>query len=210
MLKKALHRYLFIILDQLKIISMRTTGIILAGGKSSRMGRNKALLELSGLKIIERIYKSIVHSCDDVIIISNSPDDYLFMELKIFKDIFPGLGPLAGIHSGLHNSKTENNLIISCDLPLISAEVITNIVKYESDKPVVIYQKKNRLQYLCGIYRKACLAFLETSLKSNNLRVKDFINKIDLEVLDAEEFPDEVFFNLNTIEDYETLVSRTK
>lgn len=189
---------------------MRTTGIILAGGKSSRMGRNKALLELSGLKIIERIYKSIKHSCNEVIIISNSPEVYLFMELKLYKDIFPGFGPLAGIHSGLSNSKTDNNFIISCDLPLISSEVVENIIKYESDKPVVIYQKKNRLQYLCGIYRKACLPFLETSLKANNLRVKDFINKIDLEVLDAEGFPDEVFFNLNTIEDYETLVSRTK
>jgi len=188
---------------------MRTTGIILAGGKSSRMGRNKALLELSGLKIIERIYKSIEHSCDDVIIISNSPDDYRFMGLKIFKDIFPGLGPLAGIHSGLHNSKTENNLIISCDLPLISSEVVENIVKYESDKPVVIYQKKNCLQYLCGIYKKVCLPFLETSLVSNNLRVKDFINKINVELLDAEEFPDEVFLNLNTIEDYKILVNRT-
>lgn len=189
---------------------MRTTGIILAGGKSSRMGTNKALLELSGLKIIERIYKSIKHSCNKVIIISNSPEDYRFMGLELFNDIFPGLGPLAGIHSGLNNSKTENNFVISCDLPLISKEAVEKIIEHESDKPVVIYQKKNRLQYLCGIYKKVCLPILDTSLKSDNLRVKDFIDKIDAELLDAEVFPEEVFFNLNTIEDYENLVKRTK
>ncbi|HAB53627.1 MAG: hypothetical protein A2315_08270 [Ignavibacteria bacterium RIFOXYB2_FULL_35_12] len=79
---------------------MTITGIILAGGKSSRIGQNKALLDLSGKKIIEIIYERISQSCNEIMIISNTPEDYQFMGLKIYKDIFPGLGPLAGIHSG--------------------------------------------------------------------------------------------------------------
>lgn len=187
---------------------MITTGIILAGGKSSRIGQNKALLELSGKKIIEIIYEKISLLFNDVIIISNSPEDYQFMGLNIYGDIFPGFGPLAGIHSGLINSKTERNFIISCDLPLISNQAVEYIKNYNSDKSVVIYKKSGRLQFLFGIYNKKCLPVLDDLLKSKILKVRDFISKIDVEILDAEIFPDEIFFNLNRIEDYNYLLKR--
>ncbi|PJA95693.1 MAG: molybdenum cofactor guanylyltransferase [Ignavibacteriales bacterium CG_4_9_14_3_um_filter_34_10] len=187
---------------------MTVTGIILAGGKSSRIGQNKALLELSGKKIIEIIYEKISPLFNDVIIISNILEDYKFMKLKIYKDIYLGLGPLAGIHSGLINSRTEKNFIISCDLPLITREAVDYIKNFNSDKSVVIYKKSGRIQFLCGIYNKKCLPVLDDLLKSNNLKVRDFIAKIDVEILDAEIFPDEIFFNLNTIQDYNYLLKR--
>ena len=184
---------------------MTITEIILAGGKSSRIGQNKALLDLSGKKIIEIIYERISQSCNEIMIISNTPEDYQFMGLKIYKDIFPGLGPLAGIHSGLFNSNTDKNFIISCDLPLISIEAVEFISKYSSNRPAVIYKKGDQLQFLCGNYTKNCLPILEDLLKTNSLRVQNFIKKIDAEILDAERFPQEIFFNLNRAEDYEFL-----
>jgi len=187
---------------------MTVTGIILAGGKSSRIGQNKALLELSGKKIIEIIYEKISPLFNDVIIISNILEYYKFMKLKIYKDIYLGLGPLAGIHSGLINSRTEKNFIISCDLPLITREAVDYIKNFNSDKSVVIYKKSGLIQFLCGIYNKKCLPVLDDLLKSNNLKVRDFIAKIDVEILDAEIFPDEIFFNLNTIQDYNYLLKR--
>ncbi len=187
---------------------MTLTGIILAGGKSSRIGQNKALLDLSGKKIIEIIYEKITSLFNDVIIISNSPEDYQFMGLKIYRDIFPGFGPLAGIHSGLISSKTESNFIISCDLPLISTEAVKYIISYKSDKAAMIYKKNGQLQFLCGIYNKKCLPVLDDLLKCKILNVRDFISKIDVEILNAEIFPDEIFFNLNTIEDYDYLLKK--
>lgn len=187
---------------------MKTTGIILAGGKSSRVGQNKALLELAGKKIIEIIYGKIRNSFCEILVISNTPQDYEFLGLKTYKDIFPGLGPLAGIHSGLLNSSTERNFIISCDLPLISTEAVEYIRDYKSDKAAVIYKMGDYLQFLCGIYTKKCLTSIEDALISKSLKLRDFVIKIDAEKIKADRFSDEIFFNLNTIEDYNYLISR--
>ncbi len=187
---------------------MKTTGIILAGGKSSRVGQNKALLELAGKKIIEIIYGKIRNSFCEILVISNTPQDYEFLGLKTYKDIFPGLGPLAGIHSGLLNSSTERNFIISCDLPLISTEAVEYIRDYKSDKAAVIYKIGDYLQFLCGIYTKKCLTSIEDALISKSLKLRDFVIKIDAEKIKADRFSDEIFFNLNTIEDYNYLISR--
>lgn len=187
---------------------MKTTGIILAGGKSSRVGQNKALLELAGKKIIEIIYGKIRNSFCEILVISNTPQDYEFLGLKTYKDIFPGLGPLAGIHSGLLNSSTERNFIISCDLPLISTEAVEYIRDYKSDKAAVIYKMGDYLQFLCGIYTKKCLTPIEDALISKSLKLRDFVIKIDAEKIKADRFSDEIFFNLNTIEDYNYLISR--
>jgi|SRR5690554_587953 len=181
---------------------MITTGVILAGGRSSRMGENKALLSVNGEKIIELIATRLRKLFKSVIIISNTPDDFNFLGLKIFEDIYPGLGPLAGIHSGLVNSKEEKNFIISCDLPLISEEAIKYISEYDSEKPAIIFRKNEQLQYLCGVYKKDLIPLLEDSLKRKELRLFDLMKKINPEIVEANQFPDEVFFNLNNKEDY--------
>lgn len=181
---------------------MTTTGIILAGGKSSRMGKNKALLSVDGKKIIELIAAILKRIFKDVIIISNSKEDFKFLGLQIFEDIYPGLGPLAGIHSGLINSSSEKNFIISCDLPLITEEVIKYISEFKSDKTAIIFKKDEQYQYLCGIYMKALIPALGNALTEKRLKMYSFIKEIDAEIVDASIFPEEVFFNLNTPEDY--------
>lgn len=184
---------------------MTKTGIIIAGGKSSRIGQNKALLKLNSKTVIEIILNKIKPVFDEVIIISNNPDDYSFLELIVYKDIYPGLGPLAGIHSGLTNSNSEINFIISCDLPLITTEAIDFIANYNSKKSAIMYKKDDRLQYLCAVYKQDCLPIVEQCLKTGRLKVKDFINKIDIEIVDAAWITEEIFFNLNTVEDFNYL-----
>ena len=103
------------------------TGIILSGGKSTRMGENKSLMKINGKTIIEHVNDLIQSLFSNVILISNNPDEYEFLGIKIYKDIFPGMGPLAGIHSGLKNSSTQKNFIISCDIPLMTPEMIKTI-----------------------------------------------------------------------------------
>jgi len=104
-----------------------------------------------------------------------------------------------------HTINGRTNFIISCDLPLISIDAVEFISKYRSNRPAVIYKKGDQLQFLCGNYTKNCLPILEDLLKTNSLRVQNFIKKIDAEILDAERFPQEIFFNLNRAEDYEFL-----
>ena len=80
------------------------TAIILAGGESSRIGTDKALLKINGELVIEKIYKLLTNIFSEIIIISNKPDDFQFLTTKVYKDIYPHFGPLSGIHSGLTNS----------------------------------------------------------------------------------------------------------
>ena len=100
------------------------TGIILSGGTSSRMGENKALLQLGKKKVIEHITDLMCSIFANVILITNTPNEYEFLNLPMYEDIFKVGGPLAGIHSGLVNSKTEENFILSCDMPLMRADII--------------------------------------------------------------------------------------
>ncbi len=89
------------------------TGIILAGGKSTRMGENKSLLSLNGKTVIERVVDLMKSIFKEVILITNTPEEYDFIKIPKYKDIFEYKGPLAGIHSGLTHSNTEKKL---CDL----------------------------------------------------------------------------------------------
>ena len=95
------------------------TAIILAGGKSKRMGFDKSLIEFKGKPIIQIIFDLLKTIFKNIIIISNEPEKYFFLNTQIHQDYFVGKGPLSCIHSGLMNSKTLKNFIISCDLPFI-------------------------------------------------------------------------------------------
>ena len=96
------------------------TGIILSGGKSTRMGENKSLMKLGDRTVIEHTLLLMQSLFSDVILITNTPDEYKFLNIPLYEDVYKYRGPLAGIHSGLINSITEENFVISCDIPLIT------------------------------------------------------------------------------------------
>ncbi len=200
------------------------TGIILSGGKSKRMGINKSLLKVGDKTIIE-IMKDFMHSLfKNVILITNEPDDYKFLKLPIYRDIFEYKGPLAGIHSGLTNSTTEKNFIISCDIPLISTEMIEYITNYPTDKLIKITKAEGYIQQLCGLYSKECLGPAEEILKSQQIeevrnsnqhkrgcKALDLVSKIDAEIINAESLPfytSDLFFNMNRKDDYKYVLKR--
>ena len=107
---------------------MDTTGIILAGGKSSRMGADKGLLELGGKPLITYAFQALSGLCT-TILISSSSEAYHSFGYQVIEDVFPGIGPMGGIYSALGKSKTEKNLILSCDLPFASKELMSYILQ---------------------------------------------------------------------------------
>ena len=187
------------------------TGVILAGGKSSRMGVNKSFLELGNQSIIERIVDLMKSFFSEVIIITNTPDEYKFLNLPLYKDIYKWKGPLAGIHSGLLNSKTEQNFVISCDVPLMNKEMIEYIIEYKSDKPIKFCEAAGYHQPLVGRYSKKILKEIEKFISNNEMSDKSFhcfLKSVDAEIIHPEKllfYKDELFFNLNRPEDYENL-----
>lgn len=192
------------------------TGIILAGGKSTRMGENKSLLKIDELTVIERVIRLMNSIFNDVILITNTPEEYEFVDIPIYKDIFEYKGPLAGIHSGLINSTADDNFIISCDMPLINPEMINHVVSYKSDKFIRIGRANNHAQTLFGMYSKNILSSLEKilaqnnneSIKQNIFSVFRLLDKVDHEIIDLEAcegYTEHLFYNMNRPEDYEKI-----
>lgn len=122
------------------------TAIILSGGKSFRMGRNKSLLKIGDKTIIERIRDQMKHIFKDVIWIANTPNEYKFLDLPIYEDTYKHTWPLAVIHSGLINSSTDTNFIISCDLLLITKGMIKYLVEFKKNKLITVARAHRYIQ----------------------------------------------------------------
>ncbi len=195
------------------------TGVILAGGKSSRMGTNKSFLKIGNKFIIEIITELMSSIFQKNILSTNTPDEYKFLNLLMVEDIFKYSGPLAGIHSALLKSSTEKNFIISCDLPLMNREMIDYIVNFKTDCKIVIPRAAGYLQPLIGIYHKSLLLEIENILKetsqecpkSSHKSLHKLIERINSEVIDPTSLPfysDELFFNMNNEADFNEIKKR--
>ena len=191
------------------------TGIILSGGKSSRMGENKSLLKIGNKTIIERIVELMKDIFSENIIITNTPDEYKFLQLPLYEDIYKWKGPLAGIHSGLTYSKTERNFVISCDTPLMIKEMIQYIVNFQTRKPIVFCRAAGYHQPLVGVYKKQIIIEIEKFLSDNDETTDKsfhhFLKKVNAEIIDPQDllfYKDEIFFNVNSPDDYTMILSK--
>ncbi|MGK9369079.1 molybdenum cofactor guanylyltransferase [Melioribacter sp. Ez-97] len=191
------------------------TGVILSGGKSSRMGENKSLMKIKGITTIEIILRLIEPFFEEIILSTNEPEEYEFLGLKSVEDIYADGGPLAGIHAALKESETENNFIISCDVPLMSAEMIEYFLNYEVESDVLIARAAGYLQPLVGLYRKRLLPLIENILEKNGggnhkslHRLLDVADTTIVDPTGLEFYSDELFFNMNNRNDYETIMKR--
>jgi molybdopterin-guanine dinucleotide biosynthesis protein A len=198
------------------------TGIILSGGRSSRMGVNKSLLQLGNKSVIEHVVDTAKLIFRNVILITNNPVEYLFLDIPIYRDIFKDVGPIAGIHSGLVNSKTEKNFFLSCDTPLITEEIIRYITEYKTEKPVTICIADGFTQNLNGIFSRIVISELEKFIqnsdtinynsnnKSRTVSVKQFLAKTKSEIINLDElefYKQGSFFNINRPEDYKKILN---
>jgi len=199
------------------------TGIILSGGKSSRMGENKSLMKLGNRTVIEHTLSLMQSIFSEVILITNTPDEYQFLNIPLFEDIYRYRGPLAGIHSGLLNSKTEDNFIISCDIPLIKREIIEYIIEYNTHHPITVCRADGYIQQLAGKYSKSLLPQIDELLKmekeemrdSNQKKQKSSVHSLmklsGAEIVEAGKldfYNDGIFLNMNRKEDYQQILSK--
>ncbi|WP_409303314.1 molybdenum cofactor guanylyltransferase [Peribacillus sp. SCS-155] len=191
---------------------MNVTGLLLAGGKSSRMGRNKALLEMAEGLNIQNIASQLKRAAGSVLLITNTPGTYSFLELPIIEDIYPGRGPLAGLHAGLSAATTEAVIVAACDMPFVTAEIMKKMFENLEDADAVVPEIDGRVQPLFAVYRKTCLPHLISCLEDNQLKMTHFLNNIKvarmsekdfLQGLKNPEFLPYVFYNMNSPEEYE-------
>lgn len=188
---------------------IRATAAILAGGKSSRMGRNKALLPIRGIPVIEHILIELVPRFDEVMIITNDPDAYRSYSLPLYPDLYPGKGPLAGIHRSLLEAKHEKVLVSACDMPFISGKLATFLIEALSPSfDAVIPIASGKSHPLFAAYERSNAKRAETFLSEDQLAIRHFLSHIRVRWIEEEEMlpfgdPARLLFNMNGPQDYE-------
>ncbi len=186
---------------------IKITGIILAGGKSSRMGYDKGLAIVHGKKIIECVYEVLKQVTDNVIIISNT-HSYDDLGLLVFEDIYKDKGPLSGIYTGLFNSTTQDNLIVACDMPFVSIEILNFILNNSSGKQIVIPIVNGNMEPLCGFYKKEITRNLKELIEKEILPVHEvvrYFNILELSIEGKKMIQSSVFTNINSPDDLEKI-----
>lgn len=183
------------------------TGVILAGGKSSRMGSNKALLPYRGGRFIEAIQRLLADIFDEVILVTNTPDQYDFLPCRKVPDLYEGMGVLAGIHAGLHHSSNQAIFAVACDMPYLVEELIRQLASRADAGGVLIPESPGGLEPLHAIYGKGCLAAIEATLLSGQRRIVSFFDRTNVSRMNLEHVacfdPAFVsFLNINTPDDY--------
>jgi len=183
---------------------MRVTGVIQAGGKSTRMGgETKALLELGGRRIVERVLDAVRPVVDDVLIVTNTPALYGFLGVPMVADIYPDHGSLGGIFSGLSAAGGDAAFTVACDMPFLHPDVARLVIGRAGQGDVVIPRVGEQLETLHALYAKACLPSIEARLKAGRLKIVGFFEDVRVvEIAEAEvarhRAPDVVFMNVNT------------
>jgi len=185
---------------------VNTTGIILSGGKNLRMGQNKAFLEVQGERIIDRIKRIFVDLFEEVLLVTNSPRDYLDLNLRIVTDLYREKGALGGIFTGLFHASFSHAFVTACDMPFLHKELISHLVRLSPAYDIVIPRTDDGLQPLHAVYSQKCLPFMEDLLRRGNLKILDFFHRVKKrEVLTGEIIPLDPrlssFLNLNSPDD---------
>lgn len=191
------------------IAKKNITGIILSGGKSSRMGTDKGFLLYEEKPLIQYSINALKPIVSEIIIVSNNPD-YDIFELKRINDIFENAGPLAGIYSGLKAAKTEYNLVLSCDIPLISSEILMKLIEaVDKVSEVIQIESEGKTMPLIALYKKQCEPTFLKLLNAGELKLQYAINQCKAKtiILNTE---DELFtININTPEELKTITKWT-
>ena len=148
------------------------TGVILAGGRSSRFGSNKALVRIDGVPLIQRTADLLSSLFPQCLLVTNTPAEYEFLSLPVTHDRFQGFGPLAGIHAALLQISTPRAFVVACDMPNLSPELIQYMCSISEEAYDVIIPWLERGQEpLFGIYRKSCLAVITSCLQHMDCQI---------------------------------------
>ncbi len=181
---------------------VQATAIVLAGGKSTRMGRNKALVRIRESKMLEGIIRALADEFPEIIISAND-NSFDHLQIKTVPDIFPGCGPLGGIYAGLRASGHHVNFVVACDMPFLDVRLAAYLTELAAGYDAVVPRLGEYYQPLFAVYTKNCLKAVENHLKTGPHKVASFYPEVKTRFLSPEEIkkygdPARIFFNVNT------------
>lgn len=186
-------------------MSVPISSIILAGGKSSRLGTDKARIKLDGRSIIlQSIAEKLLSVTDEVIVVTDGRKyDNLEVKVKWVKDVYPSIGSIVGVYSGLRAIRLNYALVVACDMPLLNLDLIKHMINLPRDYDILIPKIGKYIEPLHAIYSRKCLQPIERALKAGNLKLIDFFDEVIVrylteEVIDRYDSDHLSFFNINS------------
>ena len=178
---------------------MHITAILLAGGKSSRMGQDKGLLFHRGKRLVEHV----LDACQKItshIFISTNNAEYEIFGYPLIADKYRDIGPIGGIHAALAATETEDNIFCPCDMPEIQSEILEQFLKKkEGNSAVVATGSTGKLFPVLGYYRKSALEIVENQIEKGNYKLEDLIIALAAEKVIVPD--DKILSNINYPED---------
>ena len=186
------------------------TVCIQAGGQSSRMGEDKALKTFLGRPLIQRVIDRLSPIADEVIVTTNRPDQYTFLDIPLFSDLKPGRGALGGLYTAIASASHPFVAVVACDMPFASPTLIEAATKLmvEEEADVVIAKTEQGYEPLHAVYRRAtCLPAIEAAIDADQWKVIAWFPQVKVRVLTPEEVkrydPSGLaFWNVNTPEEF--------
>jgi molybdopterin-guanine dinucleotide biosynthesis protein A len=187
------------------------TGIVLAGGKSSRFGSNKALARFNGTPLIERVTVALGSIFKNIIIITNSPLEYSYLKIPLYQDIIKGMGPVGGIYTGLDVLEDDWGFFCACDMPFINEVFVRHIAGLKEGFDAVVPKVDWKIEPLHALYNKGCLNAMKELINKKEfqtIKAFDSINVRFVEETEIRKFDPELktFLNVNRQDDLEKII----
>ena len=182
---------------------MALTGILLCGGKSLRMGTDKALLELKQLPMVTYPLRILQKWCTEIIISAN--DSRLdFLGYPIIPDEIKNIGPMGGLHACLMKSTNSRNIILACDMPLITGELLQKMLSVPSKYDAVVPMINQRPEPLYAIYQKSILPKIEQAIDGKTYSLQKLLSQLNVFYMDMNVQQTNELFNANTLAEITT------
>lgn len=186
--------------------------VIQAGGRSSRMGENKKTMLFQGIPLVQRVYERINKISDEILVVSNSPEELDFLNCRIFPDIIPNIGPIGGMYTAMEIASHNYVAVVACDLPFVNKEILLEAKKILMKNGADVAIPKTGPDYyepLHAVYRRnTCKDAIEQSIKDKEYRLVSWLSKVKViemnDLLISKLDPGHLaFININTKNDFE-------
>lgn len=182
------------------------TGIVLAGGHSTRFGSNKALAIWNEQTLLERSVELIRPYCRDVLISGDYPA-YETLQCKKIPDLLPDLGPLGGIYTAFKHTDTPYLLFLTCDMPLMNRSLIERLITDDPLKEVTLWQEiEGTLQLFPSLFSRNILQWIEGKIRRKELSIRSILSEVSFRLIPVRQKDEKAFLNVNHAEDLNELI----
>jgi molybdopterin-guanine dinucleotide biosynthesis protein A len=193
-----------------KFVGGDLTGIVLAGGASQRMGRDKAFLELGGRPLIVHVIERMARVCAEVLVVASDARPYTGLGVPLVEDRFHGVGVLGGLHAGLEAAAYELALAVGCDMPFLKPDLLQAFAGWAEGFDVALLRQGEQVEPLHAAYRRTCLPAMGAAIRAGRRRIISFFPHVRVRYVTPEDvapFDPELrsFRNINTPEEWEVV-----